>query len=391
MSDTDKGALNSDLDREGIESSETHYKTSFTAIRKARRFALQGLYSWSLTDLPINEIEAKTRSDNAMHTVHLGYYHELLTQITTQVEQIDALIESAIDRPIAMITKIELAVLRIGVFELKYRLEIPFKVVIDEAIQLNEHFGSDQGYRFINAVMDKLASTLRTLEVTELESQGVRKPKKPYTPKPPRVKKSLERGGVSSSKTDDSTNAKPASTGARLGRKRAEAAPIEQSVPDSDVAAESVASDMPADLSTQDTAPSDSLNEGTSSKSKLTAISAASDQPNTEDQPSSDQLISDQPNPDLDATVSANGELAASAPSKSEVDGNPATAVEDKPDAKSARAKAKSTTKAAAKPKAVAKPKAAAKPKTKSPAKTADKPAAKPRSKATAKPKLDAD
>ena len=390
MSDTDKGALNSDSDREGIESSETHYKTSFTAIRKARRFALQGLYSWSLTDLPINEIEAKTRSDNAMHTVHLGYYHELLTQITTQVEQIDALIESAIDRPIAMITKIELAVLRIGVFELKYRLEIPFKVVIDEAIQLNEHFGSDQGYRFINAVMDKLASTLRTLEVTELESQGVRKPKKPYTPKPPRVKKSLERGGVSSSKTDDSTNAKPASTGARLGRKRAEAAPIEQSAPASADAAESVASDMPADLSTQDTAPKDSISGSTSSTSNLTAISAASDQPNTEDQSSSDQQ-----NPDTDATESANGELAASAPSKSEVDGNPATAVEDKPDAAPAKAKAKSTTKAAAKPKAVAKPKAAAKPKTaakpKSPAKTADKPAAKPRSKATAKPKLDAD
>ena len=93
MTDADKGALNPSSDREGIESSETHYKTSFTAIRKARRFALQGLYSWSLTDLPINEIEAKTRSDNAMHTVHLGYYHELLTQITTQVEQIDALIE----------------------------------------------------------------------------------------------------------------------------------------------------------------------------------------------------------------------------------------------------------------------------------------------------------
>lgn len=390
MSDTDKGALNSDLDREGIESSETHYKTSFTAIRKARRFALQGLYSWSLTDLPINEIEAKTRSDNAMHTVHLGYYHELLTQITTQVEQIDALIESAIDRPIAMITKIELAVLRIGVFELKYRLEIPFKVVIDEAIQLNEHFGSDQGYRFINAVMDKLASTLRTLEVTELESQGARKPKKPYTPKPPRVKKSLERGGLSSSKTDDSAKAEPASTGARLGRKRAEAAPIEQIVQNSDVAAESVASDMPADLSTQDTAPKDSISGSTSSTSNLTAISAASDQPNTEDQPSTDQ-----PNPDPDATESANSELAASAPSEDKVEASPATAVKDKPDAAPAKAKAKSTTKAAAKPKAVAKPKAAAKPKTaakpKSPAKTADKPAAKPRSIATAKPKLDAD
>ena len=203
------------------ESAQTHYKTSFTAIRKARRFALQGLYSWSLTDLPILDIEAKTRADNAMHTVHLGYYHELLTQITQNVEQIDALIESAIDRPIAMITKIELAVLRIGVFELKYRLEIPFKVVIDEAIQLNEHFGSDQGYRFINAVMDKLASELRTLEVTELVQQGSRKPAKARAPKAPKVKKSLECQSLSTAPKADETT-KPPKSGVRLARKRTE-------------------------------------------------------------------------------------------------------------------------------------------------------------------------
>ena len=228
MTDSEKDALHPDSDQGGAESSETHYKTSFTAIRKARRFALQGLYSWGLTDLPSNEIEAKTRSDNAMHTVHLGYYHELLTQITQQVDQIDALIDSAIDRPIAMITKIELAVLRIGVFELKYRLEIPFKVVIDEAIQLNEHFGSDQGYRFINAVMDKLASELRALEVTELVNLGKRKPKKPHVSKVPRANKSLKRSTATGVKNTDYSGNTPSASGApRLARKRTDAGSVD--------------------------------------------------------------------------------------------------------------------------------------------------------------------
>jgi N utilization substance protein B len=381
MTDADKGALNPSSDREGIESSETHYKTSFTAIRKARRFALQGLYSWSLTDLPINEIEAKTRSDNAMHTVHLGYYHELLTQITTQVEQIDALIESAIDRPIAMITKIELAVLRIGVFELKYRLEIPFKVVIDEAIQLNEHFGSDQGYRFINAVMDKLASQLRTLEVTELENQGIRKPKKPYTPKAPRVKKSLERTGISSGKTDESTASKPASSQVRLGRKRVDEATAEPTSQVSNETADQLAASTPEPAKTpiQETESTEAHSTNApSSADKVDTVdqSTAIDQPEAE---SVSTELAANPGADTQAEIETQVEVEPSHnPSEIESEAQPATKAKAKPAKKTEK-------KVAAKPKATDKPKAAAKPRAKTPAKTTTKPAAK------SKPKPEAD
>lgn len=166
-------------DNEQLNTQTTSYKTTLTAIRKARRFALQGLYEWHISKNPIHEIEAHTRASNAMHTVHLGYYHELLHEIVQQVDELDTLIASKTDRTLDQLDGVERAALRIGTYELKNRLEIPFKVVIDEAIQLNAHFGSVDGHKYINAVLDNLAKELRTAEVTAVKkSQAKSKPEK---------------------------------------------------------------------------------------------------------------------------------------------------------------------------------------------------------------------
>lgn len=142
-----------------------NYKTSLTAIRKARRFVVQGLYEWLLTKNPSHEIEAHTRSENAMHTVHLGYYHELLSKIIEQHEELIAYIDSLLDRPWSRLDRVEQAVLLVGAYEMKHHLEVPYKVVIDEAIQLNTHFGSSDGYKVIHVVMDKIAKDVRQPEV----------------------------------------------------------------------------------------------------------------------------------------------------------------------------------------------------------------------------------
>ena len=142
-----------------------NYKTSLTAIRKARRFTVQGLYEWLLTDNPAHDIEAHTRADNAMHTVHLGYYHELLHKIIQQSDELIDSIKENLDRDWTRLDKVEQAVLLVGAYELKYRFEIPYKVVIDEAIQLNTHFGSSDGYKVIHVMMDKLAKQFRAPEV----------------------------------------------------------------------------------------------------------------------------------------------------------------------------------------------------------------------------------
>lgn len=141
------------------------YKTSFTAIRKARRFTVQGLYEWLLTNNSAHEIEVHTRTENAMHTVHLGYYHELLHRIIEQSDDLIALVDGLLDRPWVRLDRVEQAVLLVGAYEMKYRLEIPYKVVIDEAIQLNTHFGSSDGHKLIHVVMDKLAKEFRQPEI----------------------------------------------------------------------------------------------------------------------------------------------------------------------------------------------------------------------------------
>nr|WP_227670106.1 transcription antitermination factor NusB [Psychrobacter namhaensis] len=158
--------------------SESSYKTSHTAIRKARRFAMQGLYEWLVTDRrfdidgklgwkanPPHDIAARTRATNAMHTVHIGYYHEMMRDIPEQIEALDALISQHLDRGIDKLDTVEHAILLIGAYELQNRLEIPYKVVLDEAMKLNNHFGATDAHKLINAVLDRMAIELRALEV----------------------------------------------------------------------------------------------------------------------------------------------------------------------------------------------------------------------------------
>jgi N utilization substance protein B len=140
------------------------YPTTFPAKRKARRFAVQGLYEWHMTRNPVHEIEARTRAENAMHKVDIGYYHQLLTGVINHVDALDALLQPVLDREIAVLDGVELAILRLGVFELRDRLEVPYRVVIDEAIELAKHFGATDSHKFVNGVLDKLAKTLRSAE-----------------------------------------------------------------------------------------------------------------------------------------------------------------------------------------------------------------------------------
>jgi N utilization substance protein B len=173
---TDKAGASSE--EQNFDMSESTYKTTHTAVRKARRFAMQGLYEWLVTDRRFettdklgwkdnapHDIAARTRAMNAMHTVHIGYYHEMMRDIPEQIEALDALIEQHLDRKVEQLDTVEHAILLIGAYELQNRLEIPYKVVLDEAMKLNNHFGATDAHKLINAVLDRLAIELRALEV----------------------------------------------------------------------------------------------------------------------------------------------------------------------------------------------------------------------------------
>lgn len=136
----------------------------YAAKRKARRFAVQGIYEWQMSQNPSHEIEARTRAENAMHKVDLPYYHELLTQVIQQHQSLDEHIAVAIDRSLTELDAVELAILRLSTYEFREHIEIPYRVVIDEAIELAKHFGGADSYKYINGVLDKVASKLRSAE-----------------------------------------------------------------------------------------------------------------------------------------------------------------------------------------------------------------------------------
>ncbi|AOA59769.1 transcription antitermination factor NusB [Acinetobacter larvae] len=139
-------------------------QAAYAAKRKARRFAVQGIYEWQMSHNPVHAIEARTRAENHMHKVDLNYYHELLTQVVAEHNALDALLVPVLDRELAALDGVELATLRLGAYELKQHLEIPYRVVLDEAIELAKYFGGADSHKYINGVLDRLAESLREAE-----------------------------------------------------------------------------------------------------------------------------------------------------------------------------------------------------------------------------------
>ena len=135
------------------------------ARRKARRFALQALYQWHIAGGNLGEIEAQFRSENAMHKVDLPFFHELLHKIPANVGTIDQHLEPLLDRKKSDLGVVELSALRIGAYELCYRIDIPYRVCINEGVELAKVFGAEDSYRFVNGVLDKLAKKVRAVEI----------------------------------------------------------------------------------------------------------------------------------------------------------------------------------------------------------------------------------
>lgn len=135
------------------------------ARRQARTLAMQALYSWHMAGQSLNEIEAQFRVDNDFSAVDGAYFHEILHGVPRQKSEIDGLFEPLLDRPLAEIDPVELAILRLSTYELKNRLDVPYRVVINEGIELAKVFGATDGHKFVNGVLDKLAPRLRADEV----------------------------------------------------------------------------------------------------------------------------------------------------------------------------------------------------------------------------------
>ena len=135
--------------------------------RKARHYGLQALYQWTLSGASPSDIEAEFRVDNDFTHTDGEYFSAVLKGVVDDVDGLESLFEPALDRTLDELDPIERNLLRLGTFELRDRIDVPYKVVISEAVALAKKFGATDSHRYINGVLDKVARELRHIELAQ--------------------------------------------------------------------------------------------------------------------------------------------------------------------------------------------------------------------------------
>lgn len=133
--------------------------------RKARHYGMQALYQWYMAPAPLSGIEAEFLTDYDFDNVDREYFHTLLHDVPARVEALDAALAPLLDRKLCELDPIEHTLLRMGMFELMQRPDVPFKVVINEAVSLAKKFGATDSHKYVNGVLDRAARQLRSAEV----------------------------------------------------------------------------------------------------------------------------------------------------------------------------------------------------------------------------------
>ncbi|TVP57139.1 MAG: transcription antitermination factor NusB [Halomonadaceae bacterium] len=139
-------------------------KPTASQRRRARSLALQALYQRHVSGSTCSQIEAEFMVDNDMSKVDGIYFRDLLRGVHREQDALDREYQAMLDRPLQELDPIELAILRIGVYELKFRIDVPYKVVLNEGIELAKKFGGAEGHKYINSILDKLCRRLRLAE-----------------------------------------------------------------------------------------------------------------------------------------------------------------------------------------------------------------------------------
>jgi N utilization substance protein B len=135
------------------------------ARSRARRRALQAVYAWQLSNSPVERVIEQFRDEQDMEVADLEYFEALVRGVVQHADELDAVLAKYIDRGIGQVDPIERAVLRIAGFELAHRLDVPYRVVINEAIETTKRFGAEHGHTYVNGVLDRAAADWRAQEV----------------------------------------------------------------------------------------------------------------------------------------------------------------------------------------------------------------------------------
>ncbi|OGT19516.1 MAG: N utilization substance protein B [Gammaproteobacteria bacterium RBG_16_57_12] len=135
------------------------------ARRNARRCAVQGLYQWQMTGQDVSLIEQQFVAEHDLSKTDIDYFKDLLHGVPLHLHELDDHMIPLLDRSIEMVDPVERAILRLGVYELEFRLDIPYRVVINEGVELAKTFGAEHGHKYVNSILDGIARKLRAVEV----------------------------------------------------------------------------------------------------------------------------------------------------------------------------------------------------------------------------------
>jgi N utilization substance protein B len=135
------------------------------ARSRARRRALQAVYAWQLSGAKVNDVIAQFAHEQAKEPADLEYFEDLVRGVDGHVKDLDQALAPFLDREVEQVDPVERAALRIAAYELRLRPDVPYRVVINEAIETVKRFGAEHGHTYVNGVLDHAAAAWRTVEV----------------------------------------------------------------------------------------------------------------------------------------------------------------------------------------------------------------------------------
>jgi N utilization substance protein B len=135
------------------------------ARRKARHYAMQALYQWEMAGASLSNIEAEFLVDNDMTHVDVEYFRDILRGVPTSLSELDDMLTPCLSRDMKEVTPVEKAILRLAAYELAHRIDVPYRVVINESVELSKKFGATESHKFINGALDQLAQQVRVVEI----------------------------------------------------------------------------------------------------------------------------------------------------------------------------------------------------------------------------------
>jgi len=152
------------------EAEKSSEKSVAKARGKSRRYAMQAIYQWQMTGDSITDIKQQFFDDNNFSLIDAEYFSELVSGVASSISDLDPLLEKNMPRSVESVDPVERSILRLATYEFVHRLDVPYKVVLNEAVNIAKEYCAENSHAFVNAVLDKVAREVRHIEVKSIKS-----------------------------------------------------------------------------------------------------------------------------------------------------------------------------------------------------------------------------